>query len=123
MYKKPDKCPVCGDELKITKLRCDTCSTEISGEFAGCRFCSLSNEMSDYLIVFLKCRGNIKEIEKELGVSYPTVRGYTENLLTALGLNDNASKEPMTKASIFKMLERKEITAQEAAGLIKELEE
>lgn len=123
MYRKPDKCPVCESELKITKMTCDRCGTEISGEFSGCRFCSLSKEMSDYLIVFLKCRGNIKEIEKELGISYPTVRGYTENLLSALGLNESVSKEPYTKANIFKMLERKEITAHEAACLIKELEE
>ena len=104
MYRKPDKCPVCDSELKITKMTCDRCGTEISGIFSGCRFCSLSKEMSDYLIVFLKCRGNIKEIEKELGISYPTVRGYTENLLSALGLTILLLKDLIQRPVYLKCL-------------------
>ncbi|MBP3392842.1 MAG: DUF2089 domain-containing protein [Clostridia bacterium] len=122
MYKRPDRCCTCGGELSITKLKCSTCHTEISGEFSGCRFCGLSQEMSDYLLVFLKCRGNIKEIEKELGVSYPTVRNYTDSLLVALGLSEKTENQPLSKASVLRMLERKEISVAEAAHMIRDLE-
>lgn len=122
MYKRPDKCCTCGGELSITQLKCSTCHTEISGEFSGCRFCGLSPEMSDYLLVFLKCRGNIKEIEKELGVSYPTVRNYTDSLLLALGLSEKTEEPPVNKSGVLRMLERKEITVAEATLMIRDLE-
>lgn len=78
--------------------------------------------MSDYLLVFLKCRGNIKEIEKELGVSYPTVRSYTDSLLLSLGLSEKTEEPPVNKTSVLRMLERKEISVAEATLMIRDLE-
>lgn len=124
MYKAPGKCCVCGGKLSVTRLHCDNCGSDITGNFEGCRFCALPKEQSEYLITFLRCRGNIKEIEKELGISYPTVKNMTENLLSALGLSakEPAEGEVLSKTEILKMLERKEISSAEAMKMIKELQ-
>jgi len=80
------KCPVCRKELTITRLKCQGCSTEISGDFSPCSFCFLDPEQERLIMVFLKTRGNIREVERELGISYPTVRARLDEVLAALGL-------------------------------------
>ena len=84
-YKAPGKCPVCGERLSITKLGCPKCSTAIEGDFQPCEFCRLPEEDLDFVKVFIKCRGNIKDVEKDLGISYPTVRGKLDAVIRALG--------------------------------------
>ena len=60
------RCPVCGEELYVTKLSCPKCHTTIEGNFILCKFCKLTNEQKRFVEIFLKNRGNIREIEKEL---------------------------------------------------------
>jgi hypothetical protein len=84
-YKMPGSCPVCGGKLDITSLSCRNCSTAITGRFESCRFCRLSPEHLSFVEVFVKNRGNIKEIERELGISYPTVRNRLDQVIAALG--------------------------------------
>ena len=66
-YKAPGKCPVCGERLSITKLGCPKCSTLIEGDFQPCEFCRLPEEDLEFLKVFVKNRGSIKDVERELG--------------------------------------------------------
>ena len=68
------RCPVCGDELAVTRLHCGSCDTQIEGRFQLGRFQRLSAEQLAFLEVFVKNRGIIKDVEAELGISYPTVR-------------------------------------------------
>src|SRR4026208_2086897 len=79
-------CPVCEGELAITRLHCRSCGTALEGEFGVGRFGRLSREQLTLLESFLRSRGNLKDLERELGISYPTVRGRIEALLRALGL-------------------------------------
>jgi hypothetical protein len=81
-------CPVCEGELLITRLHCRSCGTAIEGEFGVGRFGRLSREQLALLESFLRARGNLKELERELGISYPTVRGRVDALVRALGLGD-----------------------------------
>jgi len=127
-YKAPSKCPVCGEKLSITKLGCPKCSTAIEGEFQPCEFCRLPEEDLDFVKVFIKCRGNIKDVEKELGISYPTVRGKLDLVIRGLGfevatkdsLKDKELKE-IAKTEILDQLSKGEITAKEATEKIKSL--
>ena len=127
-YKAPGKCPVCGEKLSIIKLGCPKCSTAIEGDFHPCEFCRLPEEDLEFVKVFLKCRGNIKDVEKELGISYPTVRGKLDSALRGLGfdvptkeeIKDKEQKEA-AKNQILEMLSNGEITAKEAAERIKNL--
>jgi hypothetical protein len=70
----------------VSSLHCDACDTEVSGHFRHCEFCGLTDEQRDLLRVFLAARGNAKELERHLGVSYPTARARLDDLLAALGI-------------------------------------
>jgi hypothetical protein len=82
----PRHCPVCGDGLTLTRLSCESCGTELSGTFEACEFCDLGADDRQLLRVFLASRGNMKELERHLGVSYPTARARFDALLSRLGL-------------------------------------
>ena len=145
MHRAPHKCCICGQKLTIARLSCEECGTAIEGRFTGCRFCSLSPEEELFLLTFLKNRGSIKDVERELGISYPTVRAALDNLLSSLGLTDapdgetaepEAEPSPKTasrprrksdpdqaaaRKDILRMLSEHKITADEAAKRLKEL--
>lgn len=101
----------------ITNLACQNCRTKIEGEFLPCKFCRLPSEQVEFIEVFLKCRGSIKDVEKELGISYPTVRNRLDNVLHSLGYKvdkvDNS--EDIKRQDILASLEKGEITPEEAA--------
>jgi hypothetical protein len=86
-------CPVCEGELLISRLHCRSCGTALEGEFGVGRFGRLSREQLSLLESFLRARGNLKEMERELGISYPTVRGRVDALVRALGLGDGEGPE------------------------------
>ena len=67
------RCPFCDGDLEITQLRCQACDTGIDSHLAIPTFFRLPNDLQLFVLVFLRCRGNIREVEKELGISYPTV--------------------------------------------------
>jgi hypothetical protein len=102
---------VCGDTLAITRLQCPQCATELSGEFSSCEFCALSTEQRDLLRTFLASRGNLKEIERHLGVSYPTARARVAELLAALGLD---GQKPDPQLEVLEALARGEIDVDQA---------
>ena len=82
-------CPICSGELAVTRLHCRSCGTTLEGDFNVGRFARLSREQFALLESFLGSRGNLKEMERELGISYPTVRARVDALLRALGLADD----------------------------------
>jgi hypothetical protein len=112
-YPLISECPVCSKPLKITKLECTHCHTKIENEFELSNFAKLSKEQLNFIETFLKCRGNIKEVEKELGISYPTVRGKLDDIITSLGYT-TAKKVETDRKKIISMLEKGEITAEDA---------
>lgn len=118
-YAMPSQCPVCGARLEITKLSCPKCSTDISGKFSPCPYCSLDEKLRLFLDTFLKSRGNIKEVERALGISYPTVKGLLDELLKTLFPEEmRGSTTDSSVSDILDMLENGEINAEEAARLL-----
>ncbi|WP_150285486.1 DUF2089 domain-containing protein [Rummeliibacillus sp. TYF-LIM-RU47] len=118
-YKVITNCPVCNNTMKITKLHCSHCQTTIENEFELSKLASLSKEQLEFVEVFLTCRGNIKEVEKELGISYPTVRGKLSDIIASLGY-EQKKKNEVDEKKIVTMLENGEITPEEAIKLLKE---
>jgi len=114
------KCPVCKKNLEVTRLHCDHCGIKIEGSFSLCRYCRLTREQKQFIETFIKCRGNIKEVEKDLGISYPTVRSRLDDVISALGYPVKDSKSEETKKKILDMLDNGEISHQEAMKLLKE---
>lgn len=78
-------CPVCDHDLIVKKLECENCKTSIEGEFTLSKFNYLEQEKLFFIEVFVKNRGNIKAIEKELNLSYPTVKKMLDDVIVALG--------------------------------------
>jgi hypothetical protein len=122
-YQQPSKCPVCGNELTITRLSCPKCTSEINGSFSPCKYCALNDKMKLFLETFLKCRGSIKDVEKSLSISYPTVKALLDELLTTLYPAESIKRDEGPSAGeILDLLEKGEITAAEAADLLKRSE-
>ena len=110
-HRAPSACPVCGDRLAVTRLGCGTCGTELAGLFAPCDYCALDDRESEMLRVFLASRGNLREVEKHLGVSYPTARARFHDLLRKLGLAA-AAEETATAPT------REQILSEVASGAL-----
>jgi hypothetical protein len=109
----PLNCPVCSERLALTRLTCPACSTELSGGFATCEFCVLSDEDRDVLRVFLASRGNMKELERHLGVSYPTARARFDSLLSKIGIERPSAPAP-SRVELMEQVARGEIDVDEA---------
>jgi hypothetical protein len=140
-------CPVCSGELTIARLHCRTCGTALEGEFGVGRFGRLDREQMNLLESFLRSRGNLKEMERELGISYPTVRGRVDALIRSLGLSDGAPQAgddfdaafpdsfdgaageaaavaadaAAERRAVLESLARKEISAEDAATALRAL--
>jgi hypothetical protein len=127
-------CPVCSGELAVTRLHCRQCGTTLEGEFSVGRFGRLTKEQLALLESFLRSRGNLRDMERELGISYPTVRSRVEALIRALGFGprdgDEGADDDVVGAAIdvtadrqaiLERLAKHEMTADEAATAIRSL--
>jgi hypothetical protein len=116
------QCPVCEGELEVARLHCRACGTSIEGQFALGRFHALGKEQLRFAEVFIKNRGNIKDVERELGISYPTVRGRLDALIRAMGYDvPDEPKAPTTdrRKEVLAQLEQGEINSEEAVRLLR----
>ena len=125
-------CPVCASELAVTRLHCRSCGTTLEGDFSVGRFGRLTREQLVLLESFLRSRGNLRDMERELGISYPTVRARVEALVRALGFGprDGEDAEAVigdgpvparTREAVLEALARHEISAEDAAVEIRAL--
>jgi hypothetical protein len=124
-YPAPGKCPVCGEKMDVVRLHCPNCDTSIEGHFTNCKFCNLTQEQKSFIEIFIKSRGNIKEVERELGISYPTVRGRLEAVIEALGYRVEPTREEAEtgtrRREILEALSKGELTPDEAVKRLRQL--
>lgn len=116
MNKVISQCPVCKGELRATRLKCGDCGTVIENDFSLSKFDYLSGEELFFTETFIRCRGNIKEVEKELKISYPTVRAKLDGIIKKLGYESDTDKEAerARREAVLNSLEQGEISAAEA---------
>ena len=95
MRKIIEQCPACGGELIVTRLDCDQCDTRLEGHFRTTAFDRLSPESLAFIELFVRLKGNTKQMERELGVPYSTVRGRLDEVVRELGLKP----EPQTPSA------------------------
>lgn len=119
-YKVINRCPICSSKLKITRLKCSQCGTVIENDFELSKLSYLTGEQLNFIEVFIKSRGNIKEVEKELGISYPTVRAKLDEVIAALGYTVARQKDMPYSKDVIDMLESGEISAEQAINMLKE---
>jgi hypothetical protein len=94
MIKLFNQCPACGGPIIITECQCASCQLQLRGEFELGQFSHLSDDQLTFIRVFLSARGNLTEVEKILGISYPTIRNKLDEINSAL--NQTAAKKPET---------------------------
>lgn len=125
----PSRCPACAGELVVTRLQCPACGTEVAGRFTQGRLVNLPEPHASLLELFLRVRGNVKEMERELRLSYPTVRARLEEALEAAGFarapQQGAGKDTVAaeRRAVLDALERGALTAREAAKRLRSLRE
>ena len=117
MRKPLSNCPICGGQLEPVKLKCISCDLTLEGKLPTSRLALLSSDQQQFVEVFLVSRGNIKEVEKELGISYPTVRKKLDEVIQALG--HAPETERMNREEILDAIDRGEISAKEGIALLK----
>lgn len=121
------KCPACGDGLYATQLSCSRCDTTVQGSFALSAFDKLSAESLRFLEIFVKNRGNIKEMERELSESYQALRTRLNAVIAEMGFEVDAEEEEDLseradeRRQILDLLDRGELGAQEAAEALQKL--
>lgn len=124
MRKILERCPSCGGDLLVTRLSCPSCGTVILGQYEPCPFCALSPEDMQFVQTFIQCRGNVREMERELGISYWTVRRMLDDVIERLGLEAGPVSEGDATAQmqeILEQLDRGEISASEASEALSRL--
>lgn len=93
MKRMLSKCPSCNEALTISELHCPECGMELRNSFELSPFDRLSDEQYMFLMAFLKQRGNLKNVQNDLSVSYPTAKKKLDDLLCALELSGEESEE------------------------------
>lgn len=117
------KCPVCGNELTVIRLHCDSCDTNIEGRFANSVLPGLNEEQLDFVETFIRCEGKITRMEDELNLSYPTIRNRLHEVIRAMGYEPGKDEEEPDisdekRRSILEELDAGKISADEAMRLL-----
>ena len=121
------KCPSCDGNLTVARLDCPDCKISIEGEFTPPALIKLTGAQIDFVEVFIKNRGVIREVERELGVSYPTVRARLDDVISALGYSAKSGPEASTsddrgsrRRSVLADLKDGKLTPDEALAALNE---
>ena len=118
----PQSCPSCSSPLAVTQLTCTSCGTGVVGKFELSPFFRLSPESLKFLEVFVRNRGNVKEMERETGESYWTIRRHLDEVIAEMGIEDAKEDDTSTRRQeILGQLGRGEITVQEATKLLSQI--
>lgn len=113
----PADCPLCGGEVRITQIRCQSCDSEINSRFETSALGKLPAEYQKFITVFLRHRGNIKQVEKEIGISYPTINKMLEGINRLLGAEKTQSAP--SRKEILDAIEKGEISVKDATIILK----
>lgn len=123
MNRSPQQCPVCESALRVSELSCPACRTRLCGEFPPPPLARLAQEHQSFIETFVRCRGVIRDVERMLGISYPTVRARLDAAVHALegALTDEPTPENPRRRAILRQVEEGSLSVAEATKLLAEL--
>lgn len=120
----PQSCPSCSSPLAVTQLNCTVCGTGVVGKFELSPFFRLSPESLKFLEVFVRNRGNVKEVERETGESYWAIRRQLDEVITEMGFEEALPTDDeisTQRQEILAQLSRGEINVQDATKLLAQI--
>jgi hypothetical protein len=115
----PHRCPSCGKDLRVTVMKCESCGAGLEGNFDPCPVCRFDPELQSLFDLFMTSRGNLKDVERRMDCSYPTVRSRMEEMFRRY---EEVRPLRPSRMDVLKRLRRGEITAAEAERLLRETE-
>jgi hypothetical protein len=117
------QCPICRQNLHVTRLHCRHCDTSLEGHFSLGRLYQLSQEQLQFVETFVRCEGKITRVEQEMGMSYPAIRSRLTEVIRALGYEVGESSEkgisPEERQDILTRIARGELSADEGIDLLR----
>ncbi len=117
------RCPVCRNELTVTRLHCSSCDTVMEGRFATGHFANLTSEQLDFILTFVRVEGKINRMETELSLSYPTIRNRLHEIIRALGYEPGKDEAPEVsddkRRSVLEELDAGKISADDAMKILR----
>ena len=113
----PPSCPLCGELIEITRIKCSGCGSEVNGSFKTGGFRLLPIEYQKFITVFLRHRGNIKQVEKELSISYPTINKMLDSINNIL--KGTAAERPLSRREILDSIDKGEMSVKDATYILK----
>jgi hypothetical protein len=123
MYPALTRCPVCQNELVVSRLHCPSCDTVVEGRFTAGHFANLTQEQLHFIVTFVRCEGKINRMEDELNLSYPTIRNRLHEVIRALGFEPGKDETPEITTDqrnrILEDLNAGKISAAEATRLLR----
>ena len=122
MYPLIGQCPICQDDLIVTRLHCRNCDTSVEGHFELGRFHQLTPEQIGFIETFIRCEGKITRVEQELGISYPTVRSRLHDVIRAMGYevgDEEPSPDESKRKTVLEELAQGNITSEEAIKFLR----
>jgi len=122
MYPLVAQCPICHDDLIVTRLHCRNCDTTLEGYFELGRLYQLTPEQLSFVETFIRCEGKITRVEQELGISYPTVRSRLHDVIRGLGYEVGEEEPPVDeekRREILEGLSKGRVTSEEAIKLLR----
>ena len=121
------RCPICQNELTITRLHCEACDTTLEGRFTGGLFGHLSKDQLDFIETFVRCEGKLTRMEAELQLSYPTIRNRLHEVIRAMGYEPGKDEGPEVteehRRQILEDLDTGKISAEDAMRILRGEEE
>ena len=123
MYPALTRCPVCQNELTVTRLHCPSCDTIVEGRFTAGHFANLTEEQLNFIVTFVRCEGKINRMEDELNLSYPTIRNRLHEVIRALGFEPGKDETPEVddekRRGVLEDLDAGKISADDAMRILR----
>jgi hypothetical protein len=105
------RCPICHDELAVSRLHCRNCDTTIDGAFNLGPLQRLGQDQVRFVEAFVRNRGSLKDVGAELNMSYPTVNSRLNDILMAMGYSDRVKVPESQDTGINAERKREILTA------------
>lgn len=123
MHPALTRCPVCQNELTVTRLQCSTCDTVVEGRFSSGHFANLTAEQLNFIVTFVRVEGKLNRMESELSLSYPTIRNRLHEVIRGMGYEPGKEESPDVaeekRRSVLEELDAGKISAEDAMRILR----